>query len=140
GAARRVRGTGGFQGPGGARGRLGGAGRLLRRGGRVRRRRLRRRRVPLHLEYRRRDQLPVVLRPGTVPGRGGSDAMSGFNWDAFGPVGDDPGSDADAAGQGAPGSASDGGGSPVQPPRDWDFLFRDDPGMTTEAMTAQLEE
>lgn len=66
--------------------------------------------------------------------------MSGFNWDAFGPVGDDPGSDADAAGQGAPASASDGGGSPVQPPRDWDFLFRDDPGMTTEAMTGQLEE
>lgn len=29
--------------------------------------------------------------------------MSGFNWEMFGPFGDDPGSDADAGGRGAPG-------------------------------------
>lgn len=63
--------------------------------------------------------------------------MSKFNWDAFGPVGGDPEAEGDdrAAAQGTPGREAS---TPTQ--HDWDFLLGDDSGLTTEAMTAQLEE
>ena len=65
-----------------------------------------------------------------MPCGDGRVAISGFNWDAFGPAADDDPREA----------VPDRDQTTGQPTRDWDFLLGDDTGLTTEAMTAQLEE